>query len=550
MERLDDGGRSAAEPPAAVATVASAGSRPRDDAEPAAFKRKANAAMLIITGCMVLEWFRLGLYQEIIGPTLPFLKSRIGSDYSSVTQALSGKAIGLVIGATLGGIFENKLRHASSLIICASVVSCACCMAALPFALHIGLYWAAFTAMGLLEGAINIFGQGVLLTMWQAKAAGPLQLLHFGFGCGSCIMPLVVSLFFPKKEGQQEAGDGRERLNGSCVNSFNQSTSATAWSHVDSSNTSAGWLSDEHTTTRTTDSDHEGSLVPYAYVLLGVFGAVCSFLFGALFLAERRNLLSVTRAELPKPNMALSHSFHLRSCLPHSYVKVALVLVLMVAFCALLAATDRTFGSFIFVYAKEELCFSNSKAVALNSAFWGVFTGGRVVGFFIAHRVHPKFLLPAEVVGMAACSLVLAIFKGSNYYVTWVFCLGTALFLGPIFPSLLAWANRYFNVTGMVITLIMLGVAVGVAVCQVVIGYFLEHYGAEAVVYFASGQTGLLIVLTVAMQALAYTIGDRFDTSEDSSNDNTPTQMATVKVNLEENGGQEDIIELKKPLVS
>jgi MFS family permease len=49
-----------------------------------------------------------GLYNEVVGPTLPDLKERIGCNYEEIGRALSARSAGLFLGSIVGGFVYDR----------------------------------------------------------------------------------------------------------------------------------------------------------------------------------------------------------------------------------------------------------------------------------------------------------------------------------------------------------------------------------------------------------------------------------------------------------
>ena len=52
-----------------------------------------------------------GLYAEIIGPTLPYLKIRVDADYEEISRTLVSESVGFFIGAIFGGFLCDKFNR-------------------------------------------------------------------------------------------------------------------------------------------------------------------------------------------------------------------------------------------------------------------------------------------------------------------------------------------------------------------------------------------------------------------------------------------------------
>ncbi len=70
---------------------------------------------------------------------------------------------------------------------------------ATPFAKSLILLCALFFFQGLGQGFTDLGGMNVLLTMWGANAAAPLNIVQLGYGLGAIFVNLLVRPFLGNK---------------------------------------------------------------------------------------------------------------------------------------------------------------------------------------------------------------------------------------------------------------------------------------------------------------------------------------------------------------
>ena len=52
--------------------------------------------------------FLQGMYSEITGPTLPYMKQRVSCNYEQIGRALAARSVGFLIGSLTGGVLCDK----------------------------------------------------------------------------------------------------------------------------------------------------------------------------------------------------------------------------------------------------------------------------------------------------------------------------------------------------------------------------------------------------------------------------------------------------------
>lgn len=133
----------------------------------------------------------LGLMGAVIGPTLPGLAHQTGSQVSDLGILFTARSLGYFGGVLSGGrLYDNRPGHpliGLMLLICASL------MALIPFLPYLWLLMVGLLLMGLAEGVIDVGGNTLLVWLHGADVGPYMNGLHFCFGAGSFIAPVVVA---------------------------------------------------------------------------------------------------------------------------------------------------------------------------------------------------------------------------------------------------------------------------------------------------------------------------------------------------------------------
>ncbi|XP_067929707.1 major facilitator superfamily domain-containing protein 4A-like [Watersipora subatra] len=87
----------------------------------------------------------------------------------------------------------------------------------------------------------------------------------------------------------------------------------------------------------------------------------------------------------------------------------------------------------------------------------------------------------------------------------------SGFFVGPLYPTGIAWANRYITLTGVGYTLTLLGGAAAGVSFTVAIGWFFENTGPQPMLYFVVGYSALACSLAIFMHLVARTRGDKYE---------------------------------------
>jgi MFS transporter, FHS family, Na+ dependent glucose transporter 1 len=156
-----------------------------------------------------------------------------------------------------------------------------------------------------------------------------------------------------------------------------------------------------------------------------------------------------------------------------------LPLAIMVLCFACYVAAESGFGNFIKTYAILLGLGTESEANYLNSAFWGSFTLGRVLGVWISTRLRSLSLLYLDLAGCCASLVLILAFPGSAT-ILWIGTILLGIFLASIFPALLALSDERMHLTGTMAGWFLVGGSIGGMLAPWVIGQAFVRIGAEA----------------------------------------------------------------------
>ncbi len=146
---------------------------------------------ILKTAAYYLSFITFGTIIGVIGPTLPELAGQTGTKLSQISYLFTGHSLGYLAGSLLGGqLFDRARGHAligSALGIMASI------MMLIPLVPLLWLLIGILFIIGIAEGVLDV-GGNVLLVRVHGDRVGPyMNALHFFFGFGALIAPMVVA---------------------------------------------------------------------------------------------------------------------------------------------------------------------------------------------------------------------------------------------------------------------------------------------------------------------------------------------------------------------
>ena len=132
----------------------------------------------------------LGLVAAVLGPTLPGLAEQTQTTISQISILFTARSFGYLLGAFLGGYLYDRFPGHPIL---ASVLGLmALIVAAAPLLSSLGLLTILMLFLGMFEGVIEIGGNTLLVWLHQHNTGPFMNGLHFFFGVGAFLSPLIV----------------------------------------------------------------------------------------------------------------------------------------------------------------------------------------------------------------------------------------------------------------------------------------------------------------------------------------------------------------------
>jgi FHS family Na+ dependent glucose MFS transporter 1 len=136
----------------------------------------------------------LGLIGSLLGPTLTNLAQHTNVRLDQISILFSGRALGYLLGSLLGGqLYDRRpgnplMAGFLGLIFLTVLLS--------PLIPVLWLLAAAMLLMGLGEGGLDVGGNTMLMWLHREKVGPFMNGLHFAFGVGSFLTPIIISQMF------------------------------------------------------------------------------------------------------------------------------------------------------------------------------------------------------------------------------------------------------------------------------------------------------------------------------------------------------------------
>eukprot|EP00042_Codosiga_hollandica_P020262 m.65148 g.65148 ORF g.65148 m.65148 type:complete len:501 (+) comp49769_c0_seq6:79-1581(+) len=394
--------------------------------------------------CLCAAFACLGLLAAVVGPTLLDLRLQTQSSVREMSFVFTARTAGSFLGCIFGGELVDRLQNIYFTMAVALAVGGVVAFF-VPFCTALGPLMGVMALQGFAFGVIDNGGNTLLLKFWHQEIGPWMQILHFSFGFGALIAPLVAEPFLLHSD--TETDDDQLPI-----------------------------------------SETPGPLaVRWAYYICGMLTTTValSFLYWARY---------PVKAE-PRPSENSAELVHRRQGDYRTYVLVGAFL-----FFLFYVGLEVGYGSFLFTYSVKspEIAFSRSDGAFITAVYWGMFSVGRFLAIFLALKLEPLTMLMLDFAGCFLAMLMILIFH-ANASILWV---GTGLFgfsMASVFPSGIHLIENFIDVTGRVSTILVVASSLGDVAVPLLLGWLIGVWPALFIVL-----SFIILVLAILIFAVLY----------------------------------------------
>lgn len=133
----------------------------------------------------------LGLVGASLGPTLPGLAEQTGTQLNAISILFSARALGYLGGSMVAGwVYDRQAGHP---IIAAAILLMALLMTLVPFIPLLWILVGILLLIGIAEGTMDVGVNTLIGWLHRANVGPAMNALHFFFGIGAFLSPLIVA---------------------------------------------------------------------------------------------------------------------------------------------------------------------------------------------------------------------------------------------------------------------------------------------------------------------------------------------------------------------
>jgi FHS family Na+ dependent glucose MFS transporter 1 len=143
------------------------------------------------TSAYYVAFVALGSVAAALGPTLPGLAEHTQTHLSEISLLFTANALGYLAGSFQGGrLYDRVPGHP---VMATMLITVAAMLVLAPL---ISLFWilfGAFLILGAAQGALDVGGNTLLVWVHRDKVGPFMNGLHFFFGLGAFLSPIVIA---------------------------------------------------------------------------------------------------------------------------------------------------------------------------------------------------------------------------------------------------------------------------------------------------------------------------------------------------------------------
>ncbi len=133
----------------------------------------------------------LGLVGASLGPTLPGLAENTGVGLGEAGLFFTSRSLGYTLGSLYGGRAYDRLPGHT--LMAGTIAMMVIALGLAPVTAVFWILLVVLFAMGVGEGTLDVGGNTLLLWQYRQRVGPYMNALHFFFGAGSFLSPIIVA---------------------------------------------------------------------------------------------------------------------------------------------------------------------------------------------------------------------------------------------------------------------------------------------------------------------------------------------------------------------
>lgn len=471
-------------------------------------------------------FFSFGTTMAILGPTLIELGHLVHHGLDMMSWLFFTQAAYALLGASVAGIMLDRYDFNRNLLLLCFLLLNAIFLAVIPICRTLWLLILSTAAAGFSVGILDTATNVQLIAIHGKKVSPYLQALYFSYGFGAFVSPLIAEPFLSGSPHPDLGLPAAKRGNPLPYGGMGHR------SHHKLSHRPTNHMRD----TFSTGSEEYKSEVQVAYWIIAL--AHLPVVVGLAYIviadkwAEHKLRQAAVEAKPEKERRSsdipdaevqgVTTKVHLDKetlkkpglCDNPNKTQVLCITFWTSFLVFLYDGMQGSYGGYVYTYAvKSSLRMTSAQGAFLTSVFWGSLALGRLVSIPIALFFSPAVMLLVDLIGCLVSSLLMLVFRASESAL-WMGTSTFGLFMSNVFPTSVALAEQYFNVTGTVTCMFVVSAAIGEMIIPLIVGKVFDYVGpisflAEGCILCFAAFGAYLAVLILGKGATSHDVSRR-----------------------------------------
>ena len=170
---------------------------------------------------------------------------------------------------------------------------------------------------------------------------------------------------------------------------------------------------------------------------------------------------------------------------------------------------DRGFGMFVFTVANKGLHVDKNTAALIMFSFNATGAFARALCALLSLFIPIQLITLILVIGGVLVQTIMIFYALESVTYFWILCCILSLFMGPVYPSMMGWVDRYIEVNGVVIAVIQVGIGTGGLSGMFLTNYIFQRFGIKGMLDLALVYGAGLATVFIPLQIIAHIRGTR-----------------------------------------
>ncbi|GIY75419.1 major facilitator superfamily domain-containing protein 4A [Caerostris extrusa] len=359
---------------------------------------------------------------------------------------------GYLVGSLVGGVLFDVTPRKQFLMTVFNFLI-AVSLLAVPWCRSMGTIAGWLVINGLSMGALDTGLNVCCLNLWGQDCGPFYQALHFMYGFGSLLAPLIASPFL---DDYHETTSVNDSMSFTCntstwdpVGLTVDTTNILTWDSVGlTGNISNGYQNDKFPS------------ITYAYTIIGIYAFVVTVAFFIVCIIS--------------PLDASGNKNEANKTKQNGFMFISMIVTLTFLLLFFETGTEIGFAQMVTAYSvKGPLKLTAVVGSYITSAYWAAFTLSRFSSIFLAIKFSSLSVVVLDLTFFTAGTIVLLFWAGSKEWCLWLATILLGIGIASLYATVITWVERYIDITNKVLGLFATGAAFGEMVIPLTISWFL-----------------------------------------------------------------------------